>query len=122
MSSPADHEGDQDVEIHQMTPTSDTSLLPDNAIRKSEPSLGAATCSNGWQVGAVRVGSSDNCLHQDARLSCFLLELMTTERASRSHWIRRQPQFGDQPQNFGEQRAMSSTSLTSIVLVSSGFH
>src|SRR5262252_5744361 len=33
----------------------------------------------------------------------FLLEPMATGRASRRRWIRRWTQFGDQPQNLGEQ-------------------
>src|SRR5262250_2208311 len=45
-----------------------------------------------------------NCLHQGAPLSWVLLELMATERASRCSWIRRWPQFGDQPQYLGEQQ------------------
>src|SRR5262245_35733202 len=46
-----------------------------------------------------------NCLHQSAPRPSFLLEPMATGCTSRWCWIRRQPQFGDQPQNLGEQHS-----------------
>ena len=75
------------------------------AFARASPSRGAATCTNRWQLRHGAYGKRRNCLHQGAPRPRFLLEPMATGRTSRWRWIRRQPQFGDQPQNLGEQHS-----------------
>src|SRR4029077_8285290 len=61
--------------------------------------------SNRRRDRGAAFGKLRNCLHQGAPISWVLLEVMATERASRCSWIRRWPQFGDQPQYLGEQHS-----------------